>query len=472
MYDIVEFCKEYLTLDGEPLNLQENGYLPFINLYRYIAIRALEKTSKPIVLVKSRQIGGSTMASAAEMYFMGSGLFGGNSGNPPIRIIHAFPQLEHAAAYSKTKLNPMISQSKIPDNVEVRKGSRPKSYMESLLDKSSSSNESLHFKQFMGGNHLWIESTGIDANRLRGRTADVIFYDEVQNMPGAAIGNSLKILNTAKYGPPTQGVQIYFGTPLRQDSEYYRMWQRSTQQYYHLGCEKCKQYFPLYTPGSDEWEKIWLYGFIVKCTHCGHEQNKLQAAQRGKWIATKDEDECELIGFHINQLYMPMTSREDIEKEKPGNSLINTERTYRNEVLGEFFQGDSSPITIDEIREKCADYERKFAPSIIATPGLTQQMTVLGIDYGRKSDLEQMANPEKNKQGQSFSTAVVLLTKGPGLLSIEFAMKFKRNDPESKRGIIDQLIRQYNIQLAVGDIGDSADFSYELQSTYGDRYLV
>lgn len=180
-----------------------------------------------------------------------------------------------------------------------------------------------------------------------------------------------------------------------------------------------------------------------------------------------------MIGFHINQLYMPMFTREDIEKEKPGKHPINTERVFMNEVLGEFFQGDSSPITTDEIREFCADIERKFSPRIIPSRGLTQQFAVLGIDYGARADLEQLADPDRAKpQGQSYSTAVVLLTKGPNLLSVEFATKFKRNDPESKKGIIDQLMRQYSIDLAIGDIGYSNDFSYTLHSAYGDKYLV
>jgi hypothetical protein len=102
-----------------------------------------------------------------------------------------------------------------------------------------------------------------------------------------------------------------------------------------------------------------------------------------------------------------------------------------------------------------------------------QQLTVLGIDYGARSDLEQLADPERVKPaGQSYSTAVILQTKGANLLSIEFATKFKRNDPESKKGIIDQLMRQYSVQLAIGDIGYSNDFSSMLHNTYGDRYLV
>jgi hypothetical protein len=474
-YDPVVFCQENLTLDGEPFRLSGNGYKPFSDIYRYIGIKALEPNAKPVIMVKGRQVGATTMASALEMYFMGSGLFG-DGFRPPIRIIHAFPQLELAAAYSKTKLNQMISQARIPEGAkESKSGTRPKSFMQLLLDQSTATNDSLHFKQFQGGNHLWVESTGVDADRIMGRTADVIFFDEVQKTTGQAIGNALKILTTAKYGRPTQGVQVYFGTPRRKGSDFHKMWQKSSQQYYYLGCEECKEHFPLYTPESNDWEKIWIHGKIVKCPKCGHEQDKLAAQERGKWVAFKNENDpdCDMIGFHINQLYMPMFTREDIEKERPGNHPINTERVFMNEVLGEFFQGDASPITPEEIKEFCADIGRKFTPRIVPATGINQQLVMLGIDYGARADLEQLANPDRIKsQGQSYSTAVVLQTKGPGLLSIEFCTKFKRNDPESKKGIIDQLMRQYSIQLAVGDIGYSNDFSYTLHQAYGDRYLV
>jgi hypothetical protein len=474
--DPVYFCQNYLTLDGKPFRLEGNGYRPFADIYRYIGIKALEPSSKPVIMVKGRQVGATTMASALEMYFMGSGIFG-NGEKPPIRIIHAFPQLELAAAYSKTKLNQIII-SAIPAEEGEKKSLKPKSYMQALLDQSTATNDSLHFKQFMGGNHLWVESTGLDADRIMGRTADILFFDEVQKTTSQAIGNALKILTTAKYGKPSKGVQIYFGTPRRKSSDFYKMWNTSSQQYYYLGCEKCTKHFPLYTPGSDAWEKIWLRGFIVKCTHCGHEQDKRDAAERGKWVALKnlDDEDCLMIGFHINQLYMPMFSKEDIINEKPGIHPINTERVFQNEVLGEFFQGDASPITPEEIREFCGDDGRKFSARIQA-PNINtnnvHQIAVLGIDYGLRNDLEQLANPENVRiAGQSYSTAVVLLAKGPELLSIEFATKFKRNDDESKKGIIDQLMRQYSIQLAVGDIGFSQSFSENLHLSYGDRYLV
>lgn len=617
--DPIKFCENNLTIDGSNFNFSDRGYKPFIDIYRYIGIKALEENSKPSVLVKGRQVGGTTMALALEMYFMGCGLFG-IDGKPPIRIIHAFPSLEQAGRYTKGKMDPMIKDS---IKIGMDNKNRPLSFMESLLDKNQVG-DSLKFKRFINGNHIWIESTGIDADRIRGLTADILFFDECfpynqyittedgkvpigklynlyiqnkklprvltfnedtkkfeyknikkawkrekrelveliyenkiikctpnhkfltldgwkevkniyngdgiinsnfslhqdsydyskdkvsiiksvlykkefdyvydievednhnfivspdnedggliahncQDTPLAAITNATKILKSSNYGTPTKGVQIYFGTPKRKGSDYYKMWMNSNQQYYHLGCESCKKYFPLYIPETDDWEEIWIEGKIVKCTHCNHKQNKLEATERGKWIESKPLSECMYVGFHINMLFDPKANKENILSEKPSNNPMTTERGYRNEVLGEFFQGDSSPITVEEIIDICGDRDRRFSKYIDKSENI---LTFLGVDYGAKSDLEQQADPDKKGAGKSYSTAVVISVKNSGLMSIEFAMKFKKNDSTYKKEVIDEIMRNYSIDLAVGDIGFSYDFSSDLANLYGSKYLV
>lgn len=466
--DPVYWVEKHLTVDGKPLRIHGNGYKPFADIYRYIGIKALEKNSLPVVMVKGRQVGATLMASALEMFFVGCGLFGGNN-KPPIRVVHAFPQLDVAFIYSKVKLNGIISSSVMPDDQLPVKGQKAKSCMQLLLDSSSPTNDSLQFKQFVGGNFLMIESVGIDGNRLRGRTADVLLCDEVQDMPAAAISNSTKILTKAQYGAIGSGIQVYFGTPKQRNSEYYNMWNSSTQQYYYLGCEKCKKHFPLYTPNSNEWENIWIYGYIVRCTHCGFEQDKRQAAERGKWVATRSLSDSKFIGFHINQLYVPDYTREKIESEKPGISTINTERSFQNEVMGEFYHGESAILTPDQIREFCGDSERKFRASVPSDEGT---LTFLGIDIGEKNDMEALVDSDKIKtKGQSYSTAVVLAISGAQRMEIIFATKFKRNDFASKKGLIEELMRKYSIQLGVIDLGYTRDLSETLQMEYGSKML-
>lgn len=467
--DPVSWIEKNLTLDGKPFRINGNGYKPFADIYRYIGIKALERDAKPIIIVKGRQVGATTMAAALECFFMASGSFGSN-GRQPIRIVHCFPLLDLAASYSKAKLSPMITGAKL---VEKNKNGKNKSIIEAKIDKSLPSNDSLHFKQFIGGNQLWVESTGISGDRLMGKTCDVFFADEAQKMRKTAIANSTKILSQAQYGRKTKGVQVYFGTPLQSGSHYWENWNNSSQQYFHLGCKRCKEYFPLFT-GNDDWEKIWLHGYIVRCTKCGFEQDKLEAAENGKWIALNRNHETEYVGFHINQLYNPMYSKEDIIKEHWLNSPVNTERAYRNEVLGMFFSGSSAPITPEEIYEKCRDENRKYTKSISISEN---RKSYAGFDWGDLVDAEsglvkEGEEPSGGRRGQSYSCGVILTSETPHILSIEFATVLKKNDPEYKREVVEQMFRQYSVKLGVGDIGYANDLTYNLQKEHGDKFLA
>ncbi len=461
------WCEQNLTLDGKPFRLVDSGYKPIVDILRYICVKALDKNSKPMIWIKGRQVAGTTTSCAASMYLLGSGVFGNNQ-NPPVRIAYVWPTLDRAAAFSKTKFAAMIDNSVLVDDPSGKKGKRP--IMRTLLDTSSAANDNMGFKQFIGGNHIWVESLGLDGSRMRGKSTDFLFVDESQEIPVTAISNTTKILTKSQYGAIGEGVQVYFGTPLQRGSNFWHMWQQSSQQFYHLGCEQCKKTFPLYTPGSNDWETIWLYANVVKCTHCGCEQDRMEAINRGKWVALKDPADAKFVGFHLNQLYLPDFTKEKIIDSKPGNSAINTERAYQNEILGEFFQGEAGIITPDEIREKCGDPERKFRGAI--TPS-EEIVTFLGIDIGAKADLEQLVNSDKVRgQGQSYSTAVVLSLTGPGRLSIDHAFKFKRNDLTSKKSVIDEEIKRYRCKLIVCDIGYAHDFNEIMQTEYGDRFLA
>lgn len=468
-FDPTSWAEKHITLEGKPYRINGNGYKPLSDILRYIAIKAVEKDSKPIVVLKSRQTGMTVAQTALDLFFMASGNFG-NGINPPIKVAHIFPTLELRDAYSKTKLNSMINGALILNKTENQSTKQKQNCIQTLIDKSSDTNNSLGFKQFIGGSHLWVESAGMDGSRLMGKSLDVVAFDECQRIPEFAIGNINKTLTKSSYGPIGEGVQIYFGTPLQRGSVFWKMWNNSTQQYFHLGCDKCKKYFPLYTPGTNDWENILIYGTTVRCTHCGFEQEKKEAVERGKWVATKDLSECQFVGFHLNQLFIPEFTKEKILSEKPGNSPINTERVWNTEILGEFWSGDAGIITVEQIREICGDPERKFKASISPDDNL---LSFLGIDIGQKNDLEQLADGNKSVvQGQSYSTAVVL-TVSPGTqrFYIDYAVKFKRNDLPSKIGLIEQLMRQYSINLAVMDLGYTHDLSEILQTKFGARFL-
>ncbi len=461
--DPVYFCAKYLKVDGKPLDLIGTGYKPFQDIYRYIGISAIEKNSKPIVMVKGRQVGATTMAAALECYFTACGRFG-TYGRSPMRMMHLFPTLSLAAAYTKDKLDPMIGQA-APVPGTIKKNGLPKSFMENVFDSSNPSNDSMHFKKFMYGNQIWVESTGLDGDRIRGRTIDCAMFDEIQDMSDLAIGAATKILAKSNYGSTGQGVQVYFGTPKTKGGSYWEMWQNSSQQYFHLRCEKCGAYFPLYRPDIN-WEDVWVYGMTVRCTDCAHEQDKNEAVERGKWIPLNNPDECDFVGYHFNQLYIPTFTRETIAKAKPDRSPINTERVYMNEVLGEFYDGEGGTISAEQIRTNCIDKGRKMAKYIHSDAG---KRVYAGFDWGQRGALEQMTG-RGGKKG-SYSCAVIL-TAQDNIFNVEFATRLMKADPETKEGSVEEMFRRYNMTLAVGDIGDAYDLTHRMQRTYDEKFLA
>lgn len=460
--DPVSFAENNLIIDGERFSLS-GGYKPFADIYRYICLKAIDPDSPPVILVKGRQVGATVMAAALECYFMACGLYGVNN-KPPMRVMHLFPTLALAAAYTKDKLTPIIQHSRPTE--ELKKNGTYRSIMESKMDTSSPSNDNMTFKKFLNGNQIWIESTGLDGDRLRGRTVDCIFYDECQDMREQAIGAADKTATRSMYGAPNQGIKVLFGTPKSKGGAYYKMWMSSSQQYFHLHCSKCEKHFPLYRPDVN-WEEIWLYGFIVRCTFCGHEQDKRKAAEKGKWIAINNDpfDPPKMIGYHINQLYIPSFTKETILAQKPENHPTNTERLYKNEVLGEFHDGEAGTITKQEILDNCLE-DRYFAKSISPSDNIR---VYAGFDWGQKADLDIASG---KRQGQSYSCVVILTVHGPELFSVDFATRLVNNSFEYKIQFVEEMFRRYSVSLAVGDVGDAKDLTETLQTKFGDLFLA
>ena len=441
--DPVNFVKNNLTLDGSEFSIKGNGWGFMAEVYRHIALQATQKTGKPIVIKKGRQVGATMMAGALDLYFTNSGLFS----KPPIRVLHAFPALALVKRFSQDKLEGLIRSAK-DDFINKNK-----------LDTLNAV-DNMTMKQYSTGT-LWIDSVGADGDRIRGMTIDVAFFDEVQEMVGQAIGNATKTLTAAKYGPVGQGVQVYFGTPKEKGSYFERIWNMSDQRYYHLGCTGCGCDYPFYTPGGDEWMDIWISGYIVKCPNCGLEQKKIDAVEAGKWVSYSDIDDPKFIGFHINQLYIPYFSKENILNLMPDNNPAQSERVWMNEVIGEFYSGSGVTLTKADVYEKCRDKDRSFSKRISPK----DKTTYLGVDWGGKVD-----NDNVNR-GQSYSCVVIISADNDGNLYIEHAHKLRKHDFGYKIETMHEMYRRFGVKRGVSDWFFGQDVVHELQSGYHDRFL-
>jgi len=458
-FDPVVFCENYIRVDGKPLKLIGTGWKFLADIYRYMAITALGRDGKPVVCVKGRQVGATTAAVALELFFMTNGVFGSGPDNPPMRVLHCFPSLNNVDKFSKTKLAPMMRTS--TDDYVHRKSL---SWDEELNRKRSDMpDDTQKEKLFKNDNMLIIDSNGNNASRLQGLTLDAIFHDEVQRMLEDDIGNGTRTLTASNYGPIGKGVQMYFGTPLNKGSYFHKIWLASDQRYYHLGCTSCEKHFPLYTPGSDDWENIWLYGNTVQCPNCNNVMEKSVAVDNGKWVATRsvmDNGEKPMyVGFHFNQFLIPYMTKEAIQLENPKYNPTKSDAVWQKEILGEFYSGSALPMTEEELYRCCKNPNASIRARVAKSD---DRQCFMGVDWGAKT--------EGSSGGLSYSTVLVASVGSDGVFNIENAFKMKKTDLEYKMSVIHEMYKRFNIKIAVADIGFGNDIVPELQKEYQSRF--
>lgn len=456
-FDPVGFAENYLTVDGNPINL-EGGWSFWKDIYRYTSLATLKRDSKPLVVLKGRQVGCTNYALSMEMYFATSGVCG-NKEKSPIRMVHCFPALSFVQKFAKEKLSNMIRTAK--DN-----------YIQKHLfgfdedgKHTHEDSSTLFFKQFKNECRLMIESNANNAIRLQGSTSDYIAFDEVQHMYDSDIGNANRTLTASNYGSIGQGFQAYFGTPLSKGSYFHRIWESSDKRFYNLRCIECKEYFQLYEYESDNWEQIWVSGNIICCPHCQKMQNKSDAISGGKWVITQPKtengDEPRYVGYHISQLLIPYLTKEAIIKEKPGIHPTNTDRVWKNEILGEFYSGSNVPMTQDIIYQKCRELDRQLCFGVSDS----NINTFMGIDWGAKVD------GDESSGGKSFSTFVIVSVDGAGTFRILNAFKLRKNDLDHKKEVVSEMFRMFNIRIAVADLGFANDTVPEIQKNIGSKFI-
>jgi len=437
------FVKNNLTIDGMEFNILDNGWKFMADIYRYIAHQATQKDGKPVVIKKGRQVGATMMAGALDLFFTNSGLYT----KPPIRVVHCFPALAHVKRFSQDKLEGLVRTAK-DDFINKNKLT------------TGNAVDNLTMKQFQTGT-LWVESLGTDGDRIRGMTADVVFFDEVQDMFPQAIGNAQKILTASKYGPTGKGVQVFFGTPKQRNSYFSTIWEMSDQKFYHLGCDKCKTHYPFYLPDDKRWMDIWVSGYDIKCPNCGAISKKSDAIDNGKWVSTKKNSDNKFVGYHINQLYIPYFTKENILDLMPEQNPSQSERIWNNEVVGEFYSGYGMPLTKGDIYKLCRDANRQFSRSIDSR----DKPTYLGLDWGGKSDAAGSVG------GKSYSCAVVLSALPDGTLLIEHAHKLSKNTYDYKKDTVNEMFRRFGIKRAVSDWFYGQDVVHDLQLRYSNRFI-
>lgn len=458
MLDPVSFAENHLTIDGKPFDLSGSGWKYMAEIYRTVASQVENKNARPIVMLKGRQVGATIMAAVLSLYMTASGLYGTEADKPPIRVMHLFPALKNMSVYAKDTLSTMMSNSKngFITSRSLRKDRRVEIDIEDAITQ----------KNFIGFNKLRIDSVGKTGDRIRGSTQDVLFFDEFQSMPQAAVENSVKVLTATSYGAPTKGVQVYFGTPFQSGSYFWSTWEESDKRFYQLRCVRCEHYFYLYNLEDDNWMDIWVSGQTVKCPECSHKQDKRTAVDGGRWFITNPG--AKYIGYHFNMMLSPLYTKENVLEYHPSYGKNVSDRAWKNETLGTFYSGGAVPLTFEELVSSALDETRGTSKGITTTNG---RLMVMGIDWGDKAETD---DDVEKRRGKSYTAVVVASVDPNGIMTVENAFRLKDNAFDYKIEVVQKLIEEYKIDQSAADYFHGQDPVRHLQNTLGmkDKFLA
>lgn len=451
LLDPIAFVEKTLTIDGKPFRLNDCGRDYLHEIYRYICLQAVGDKGKPVVVKKGRQVEMTTTACAVSLYMACSGAY------DHIRGLHTFPQIEQARRYSKVVFSPRIKES-----------------INGCLFTMLENDGSVTQKPFKQGNFILIEGAGDAGDRLRGLPLDYALFDEIQDLARQARENTQEALSHSKFGPPGFGMELDFGTPKDENSDFHDLWLASDRRFYHLKCIHCGHFFPLfydYTPQKEVTDTNLTEGRMCECRDrsgkgCGKVMDKRQAVKGGKWIATGDKlgniDTATRRGYHIDQLLIPDITREAIDEKLQ----TRTARAFANEVAGDFYAGrDTGPSFKEVLEATTLDPDTREWRFSVQVP---DKMTWAGIDWGQRLSGE-------DDEGSGGYTVFTVISRMPhGKFRLEFTHRMDQRLVTGDTGQLAEMmswIRHYNCKVVACDFGAGYVQNQVLKEKFPDRVM-
>lgn len=334
-YTVAEMAQKLLRLQGEPYSLR--NYPMFV--------RVFDSPHPRRVMRSGRQVSKTTVIA--------SDIITRVTTSPYKQVIYCNSSAAQTASFSTSKLNPMLQQSPyVYHNLLKGKG-----IIDNVYNKFLSNYAEIIMSYFS-------ES----ADRVRGRSGQDMYLDEVQDMLWDAMIDAEECLPAAPSPRFT-----YAGTSKSLNTPLEFLWGESTQNTWCIKCEGCN------TWNRPSHENIGLRGLI--CKKCGHALDTFS----GVWIpfnpGTEDRKPF-ADGYWIPQIIMPMhCNSEEKWKRLLEKREVYSEVKFDNEVMGLPNGEGTSPITPEMVRAMCIP-SLPLMDRLCPENGSGARFIVAGIDWG------------------------------------------------------------------------------------------
>jgi len=424
-----DWVQDYLNLDGKPFSLE---HFPFM--------RDIYDQDCPSLLLKTcRQVGKST--TLANLLIMNSCL------RKFWKQLFIAPTQEQTQRFSQSRYSRVLALS-------------PR-----LKGRWTAQDETsrVFYKSFKNGSECVLSYASDNADRVRGVTAQEVFYDEIQDIDYEAV---IPVISEVQSSFDV-AYERFCGTPKTMENTIERLWQYSTQTEWAIRCDGCGKFCML----LDE-RCLGLKGPI--CTSCGAYLN----VRNGVWVDgivfPEDYMGKNLKGFHVSQPMIPrnvpasMPSDEKAQQIALGRwrNILSKLHTYplakfKNEVMGVSDSLGSRLITEEELKAFCTDYV------VTETPMSNQvyEAVVAGVDW--------------SGGGAAGNSLTVLYIWGVKrregihkmMLDTLYFKVYDETNPISG-GIVADIItkcRHYDVNLILGDAGGGALANDYLKAALGNH---
>ena len=326
-----EFAEAFLYLNGHQFSLTD-----------YPHMRAVYNCNKDKVVLKfSRQTAKST--TLANIMVTNSVV------RPHFKTLFISPSVDQTKVFSHDRVSPVLDSSPFVK----------KHFLNAQLIQN------VFMKQLLNGSRMYLRYANLNADRVRGYSADMCLFDEIQDQ----FEDNIPIIEETM-SRSMHKRSWYSGTPKLTLGPLEDRWEMSNKCEWVPKCEHCNHYNVL---GEDN---IGATGLI--CEKCG---GTLEA-RNGQWIQTGDKD-APFTGFRVCLLHFHNAPWVDWQRDVIHKMETQSKNVFFNETLALPYDSGAVPITKDELircmtgREWNCDPQGKYE---VATTGTG--INVMGIDYG------------------------------------------------------------------------------------------
>lgn len=301
---IADIAQKILSLRGEPYSLKEYP------MFRDI----LNSPHRRKLMRSGRQVSKTTIIAADMCVNV--------TITPYKQVIYCNSSSDQTKSFSNSKLDPFLQLSPYI----YHNAMRGKRIIDNVFNKRLSNFSEIIMSYFADS-----------ADRVRGRSGQVMYLDEIQDMLYDAMVDAEECLSAA----PNPKF-IYAGTSKNMNTPLEFLWSESTQKEWVIKCQGCNKH------NRPSHENIGKTGLI--CKNCGHALNTFE----GQWISFSEKKDNFVDGYWIPQIIMPMHCMSDAKwAQLLSKREIYAPVKFDNEVMGLPHGEGESPITEDMLKNMC-----------------------------------------------------------------------------------------------------------------------